>query len=1405
MSEVEKGGAADTSASTESTGRPRPALSPAKLALREARLRGLGPSASIRRRPREGPLPLSFGQERLWFLEQLNPGLAVYNLLTALRLPADVDEEALERALGEIVRRHEVLRTTFREVDGAPVQVVAPVGGFALPVEEVPAPGEAEREAQARQRASEEIARPFDLKVGPLFRARLLRLGAEDCVLLLCVHHIVSDGWSMGVLLGELGTLHDAYRHGGASPLPEPQVQYADYAAWQREQLQGETLARRLSYWTERLAGSPPLEFPTDHLRPAVPTYRGARERMEFSVRLRERLEALARSEGATLFMVLLGVFQVLLGKYSGSDDVVVGSPAAGRTRVELENLIGFFVNTLALRTDLSGDPSFREVVRRVREVTLGAYEHQDVPFERVVAELQPVRSLSHPPLFRAMFILQNLVPPGDGGGGLRARHVEVEPGTAEFDLTLVVFTPGHHGMLATLEYGTDLFEPATICRILGHLERVLEQVADDPDARLSRLELMGPEERQVLEEWNRTDAEVPDGPCIHHLFEAQAARTPDALAVVFEDKLLTYRELNERANRLARHLAGLGVDLEERVAVCLERGPEMVVSLLAVLKAGGAYVPLDPANPDAWLRYQLEDSAPMAVLTHGSLAARFAGAGVPRIELDAASSVWAAGHETNPGHRALLPGHLAYVIYTSGSTGRPKGVMITHRAVLLQVAAVQAAFGLRPDDRSLQFASIAFDVAVEEIFGALLSGAALVMRGKEWLEDARTFWGACARHQVTVVDLPTRFWQLLLDEPAAVVPECVRLLVIGGEAVEPAAVEAWFRRGGHRPRLLNNYGPTETTVNATLREVTGDPATWRSIGRPMANTRAYPLDAWARPVPVGVAGELYIGGGQVARGYLGRPGLTAERFVPDPFGGEAGARLYRTGDRVRWSADGSLEFLGRADFQLKVRGFRIEPGEIEARLCEHPAVRETVVLARAESPGDQRLVAYWAGETEVEAEALRLHLLERLPEYMVPAAYVHLDAFPLTPSGKVDRRALPTPQGDAYARRGYEAPSEEGEQALAEVWSEVLGVERVGRWDHFFELGGHSLLAVRVISRVRQMLGAEVGIGDLFERPVLTDFARGLREDYPDGAGAARVEASSAARVADVPVPVRATGSERPLFLVHDGYGSIQYAQVLARQIGTEIPVHALPPLLDAECSLRTIHAMGARLVRMIQSVQQSGPYRIAGYSFGGLLAYEAAAQFIGLNQEVEFLGLIDTAYPDVSQRGTCTTPPSPAQVLRILCIREGTEGWSESTLRELASTSDSSELGALLRAGHEAGLFTERFSVERVSQLRQEMWIYPLALWDYTPPQISVPVCYFQAMQSSGTDPCNGWRALLKDTSLRVTRVPGTHRSMLDPDHIPVLGQALSCEIARATKNNDGFPESVARRSLRRLGTGW
>ncbi|HYR08030.1 MAG TPA: amino acid adenylation domain-containing protein, partial [Longimicrobium sp.] len=757
-----------------------------------------------------------------------------------------------------------------------------------------------------------------------------------------------------------------------------------------------------------------------------VQTYRGASVPVELSPELLERLQALGRSEGTTLYMTLLGAFQVLLGKYAGSEDVVVGSPIAGRTRGEVEALIGLFVNTLVLRTDLSGDPSFRETLRRVREATLGAYEHQEVPFEKLVAELQPERSLSHSPLFQVMFTLQEAGGGGDALPGLKVGGVGATMEIAKFDLSLTLAATAQ-GLRGGLIYSTDLFERGTIQRMLSHLARVLEQVAADADLRLSRLELLGEAERGlVLMEWNRTAAEYPTDRCIHELFEAQAARTPGAVAVVFEGTELTFSELDARANRLAHHLRDLGVGPDARVGLCLERGVDAIIGLLAVLKAGGAYVPMDPSYPVERLREMLADSRPVVLLTQASLREHVCSPGVPAVALDADADAWAERPETPPALLGLTPENLAYVIYTSGSTGRPKGVMVRHGSVVNLASALRARiYAAHPGPLRVGVnAPLVFDASVKQIV-QLLAGHTLCVLPEDVRRDPAALVAWLDHARVDTVDMTPSLLRLALAEGLGR-DGSPRFVLVGGEAVDEELRERMSRVS---TRFYNVYGPTECTVDATAREI-GASGPAAAIGGPLPNVATYVLDPRLLPVPVGVPGELYVGGAGVARGYLDRPGSTAERFVPDPFGGEPGARLYRTGDRVRWMADGTLEYLGRLDVQVKVRGFRIELGEIEVRLAEHPDVREALVLAREDIPGEKRLVAYVVGA--VHTDALRAHLRQSLPEYMVPSAFVVLDALPLTPNGKLDRKALPAPEGDAYARGSYEAPLGEVETALA-------------------------------------------------------------------------------------------------------------------------------------------------------------------------------------------------------------------------------------------------------------------------------------------------------------------------------------------------------------------------------------
>ncbi|HEX9936446.1 MAG TPA: amino acid adenylation domain-containing protein [Longimicrobium sp.] len=1076
---------------------------------------------------RGGPLPLSFAQQRLWFIHQLGGAGAAYHLPLRLRLKGELDRGALVRALERIVARHEALRTRFPEMDGVPVQRISAIGESPFHLAEHDLEGRPEAPRELGRLAADEAEAPFDLARGPLVRGRLIRLAADDHVLLVTLHHIVTDGWSMGIFTRELSALYGAFRTGAPDPLPPLPVQYADFTAWQRRRVDGEVLRRQADYWRETLSGAPELlELPADRPRPARQDFAGASIGVELDEALVAGVAALSRRHGTTPFMTVLAAWSVVLGRLSGQDDVVVGTPAAGRGRGEVEGLIGFFVNTLAIRVELSGAPTVAELLGRVRERALEAQRNQDVPFEQVVERVQPARSLAHTPIFQAMLAWQEMP-----GGAVELPGLDVVPldaveegeeVAAHFDLSLGL-APSGGRITGDATYATALFDRVTVERYVGYLRRALEEMTADDRKPVHRLDLLSAAERRtVVEEWNATGAAFPAGACVHELFEAQVERTPGAQAVSFEGERLTYAELNARANRLAHHLRALGVGPEVRVAVCVERGMEMVVALLAVLKAGGGYIPLDSAHPDDRLRYILEDSAPAALLTRAPLAARFAGAGVPVVDLGG-HAAWDARPASDPGRggAGAWPEQLAYVIYTSGSTGRPKGVLVRHGSLVSLLAATRAEFGVGPGDVMPALASAAFDISLFELLLPLVSGAAVRVVARERVMDARALVGEIA--DATLLHaVPALMREIAQVERQAPGLGRLRGAFVGGDQV-PAGLLAEMSAAFPAARTHVLYGPTEATILASAHAVPADGVVaGHPIGRPLGNVRLYVCDAFGAPQPAGVAGELRIGGTGVARGYLGRSAHTAERFVPDPFSAVPGARLYRSGDRARWvevreseganartsGGDGdsgeadsalalshsrtfALEFLGRTDFQVKIRGFRIEPGEIEARLAEHAGVREAVVLVREDTPGEKRLVAYVVGDETAGAEALRAHLGQTLPAYMVPAAYVRLEQLPLTPNGKLDRRALPAPEGDARAAREYEAPVGKVEQTLAGIWAELLGVERVGRGDDFFMLGGHSLLAVQMISRVREAMEVELALGAVFEAPVLAELAQ--------------------------------------------------------------------------------------------------------------------------------------------------------------------------------------------------------------------------------------------------------------------------------------------------------------------------
>ncbi len=1038
---------------------------------------------AIRPVPREGDIPLSFSQQRLWFLEQFEGRSPAYNESMGLRLTGPLKRGAMETALNEILRRHEVLRTAFAMRDGQPVQIISSEQRLPLSMTDLRVLPEERREAESGRLISKEAADLFDLSEAPLIRAALLRLGREEHILLITMHHIVTDGWSTGILAREIGTLYRAFSEGKLSPLPDLPVQYADFAVWQRERLTGEFLEKQLGFWKSQLAGTPPLlELPTDRPRPPVQTFEGGTQTFSVARGTTAALRDLSRESGVSLFMTLHAAFSTLLFRHSGYEDILVGTPIAGRNYKETEPLIGFLLNTLVLRTDLSGEPTFSDLLGRVRQVTLDAYEHQEVPFERLVDELRLERNLSHHPLFQVMFTMQNAPADFPDLPGLTLTPLEAGHDISKFDLSLDVWeTP--EGVAGSFEYNTDLFDHATITRMIGHFLTLLAGIASDPDQRISELPLLTEAERhQILWEWNDTDTEYPTDKCVHHLFEEQAERTPDAVAVVSENRQVTYSELNARANRLAHHLMSLGVGPEAPVGICMERCAEVIMGLLGILKAGGAYLPLDPEYPRERLAFMLADADVGVLMTQERLVPL-----LPTHEMLIVCPDRDAGtfgeRDDNP-VSTVRPENPAYVIYTSGSTGRPKGVAVGHRSLYDYVMTFVREFGIGSQDRLLCQTAVTFDASVEEIYPSLCTAARLAICRSS--RDLNTLLSDILTHRITVLSLsPAAVGHLntRADDLAG-----LRLLISGADILRPSHIDNLLGRTA----ICNTYGPTEATVCSTYHRIGHPPDAPPPIGRAIANTRLYIADTRLQLVPIGASGELGVAGAGLARGYLNRPDLTAERFVPDSLGSVPGARLYRTGDLCRHLPDGAIEFQGRTDHQVKIRGFRIELGEIGAAISEHPSVRENVVVARKAPSGDRQLIAYIVGD--IGASELRDHLRRRLPDHMIPAHFVFMDALPLTSSGKVDRNALPEPDMSVMSEASYAAPQTQNEKILARIWEEVLRVGRVGIHENFFSLGGDSILSIRVVSRAAEA-GLSLTVRQIFEHQTLFELAGAAAE----------------------------------------------------------------------------------------------------------------------------------------------------------------------------------------------------------------------------------------------------------------------------------------------------------------------
>ncbi|MGB3208607.1 MAG: amino acid adenylation domain-containing protein, partial [Crinalium sp.] len=1205
--------------------------------------------------PHNIPLPLSFTQESLWFLWQLESNVSNYNISTAHRLQGKLNVELLSQSWTALVSSQEALRTSFINVDGQGMQVINPCVAIEIPVVDLQHLPEHQRQLEAEKLIQETIAQPFDLTVYPLWRVKLVRVAPEEYFLLISIHHIIFDDWSLNLLFANLAILYQALLTNQPVSLPDLPIQYADFALWQRQYLKGENLELKLNYWKKQLAGIPPLvELPTDRPRPPVSSYVGKSQYIELPQSLTEDLKRLSQREGVTLFMMLLAAFKTLLYRYCGQSDIVVGSPIAGRNLEETHKIIGYFVNTLVLRTDLSEKPTFTQLLKQVKVMALDAYEHQELPFEKLVEYLNPERSSSYHPLFQVMFTLQTARVQSFELAGVNLAKIRLNTKACKFDLTLdLAETPT--GIKGYLGYCTDLFDDSTIARMAGHLQTLLAGIVANPDEKITQLPLLtAKEKQQLLVEWNNTVADYPQDKCIHQLIEKQVKANPDAIAVVFEGQYLSYGQLNSKANQLAHYLRTLGVGTNTLVAICLERSLEMAVGFLGIFKAGGAYVPLDPSYPSDRLAYMLADSQALVILTQQRLVNILPEHQAKVICLDTNWSQVAKHSQENP-VVDINSEALAYVMYTSGSTGKPKGVMITHRGLVNHNTAIAKLFELKPRDRMLQSASISFDIAVEEIFPTWISGASLILRPEEVLASTRSFLQFVEREQITILDLPTALWHEIVNgmrELGDKLPNCVRLLVVGGEKASKVAYLHWWDLVGKQCRWINTYGPTETTVSATFYEPVVQQENQQSIGeipigRPLDNTQIYILDEQLQPVPISVPGEIYIGGAGVARGYLNRADLIAAQFITNPFAAlfpkYQDRCLYRTNDKARYLPDGNIEFLGRNNYQVKMRGFRIELAEIEALLNQYPHVEENVVIAREDESANQRLVAYIVAPQKQapKINELRQFLEKQLPNYMIPSAFVVLEALPLTPNGKIDRRALPAPE---YHRQDMERtlvePQDRLEIQIAEIWQKLLGIKHLGITDNFFELGGHSLLAVRLFNEIEKICGVSLPLGTLFKSPTIEALASFIREEK----WSAPIE---------VLVKIQSGSSRKlPLFCVHAVWGNVLFYQQLTKYIPPDQPLYALQAqgLDGKKPPLNRVEDMASHYLNEIRNIQPHGPYLLAGYSFGGLVAFEMAQQLHAQGQKVAMLILLDTISPNLSK-----VRPSSAQSLWIHLSRIG------------------------------------------------------------------------------------------------------------------------------------------------------
>lgn len=1338
------------------------------------------PTIALRRE--KGPAPLSFAQERLWFLDQLTPGLAAYNIPVALHIKGPLQVTALDQSLNEIVRRHEALRTTFDMLDDQPVQVIAPRRSTTLALSDLRSLAPGAREREVARLTVQEAELPFDLASGPLLRTHLLQLDDQEYCLLLTIHHIVSDGWSMSLLYREMAILYQAFASGNCSPLGDLAVQYADFAAWQRSWLEEEAQKGHLEYWRQQLGDAPAsLQLPTDRPRSALQTFSGGVESLILSTPLTTALKTLSLREDATLFMTLLAAWQTLLFRYTEQDDICVGTFIAGRNHAEVEGLIGFFINNLVLRTDLSGNPGFRQLLERVRQVTLDAYAHQDVPFEKILQELEWKHDPKITPLFQVMLILQNIPEPLLEIPGLAIHETGTWSTRANFDLALWVVEAQDH-LRMSLQYNTDLYDAQTIQRMLQHLHVLLQGIVADPLRRLGDLPLLTDEEQQLLlAQWRTGDNEGNVERCLHHFFEEQARIAPHAIALIWEQRHFTYTALNQDANRLAHYLRGLGVGPETRVGVCLPRCALFIIGLLGILKAGGAYIPLDPVYPQERLSLMMDDAQIAILLTQTTLLPELPACSGRVICLDTDWPVIEREISSDPRNTTVAQ-HLAYIIYTSGSTGKPKGVEIAHGTIVRFIEAARDAYAFVPGDRVLQFCSLSFDTSIEEIHTSLASGATLVLRTDEMLSSIAFFLKQCRQWGITVLDLPTAFWHEMvadLENTAHSFPPALRLVLLGGERVEPAKVARWQQWAPPHVCLVNTYGPTEATVVSTLHTIEAaplsDPGYAIPLGQAIPHVRLAILDYTQQFAPTGVWGELAIGGDNLARGYLGQPALTAEKFIPDPLGD--GARLYRSGDIARLLSDGTLEFRGRRDDQVKLRGFRVELSEIEHALQIYPSIKDAVVRVYEQGTGDKALVAYivWQPAHPSTINELRTHLKALLPDYMVPAGFIILERLPQLPNVKVDYNALPLPDEALTATPAtLVEPRDALELQLVQIWEECLHVHPISITDNFFELGGHSLLAVRLLSQIQKRFSRHLPLALLLQQATIEQFAPLLRQQ-PDS------HASS------LLVGIRTRGSARPLFLMHPTGGNVLCYASVAYHLGENQPVYGLQAqgLEGEEEPLDSIEKMASVYLRVLRDHQPQGPYLLGGWSSGGLVAIEVASQLHAQGQQVDLLVLFDApalfaTWPEgaASANGTVSRDSTAALARFIFQINEGknrTIPEIYAALRQLTPEEQLLHVQEQARAAHVVPADADNSFINRL------MRVYDAdsrATVSYRPQTYPGRIVYIQSEEAT-PDTIQAWREIASG-GLDLFDAPGDHVGMMKEPHVRVVADRLQACLA-------------------------